>query len=87
MVGGGVCWQGKSWQMVYNNFCSCWEKFFQEDYWLVDLMVCYQIIDKLLVSVNVNNVFDKIYYINIGFYILVFYGDLWNLMFSICWDF
>ncbi len=51
-VGGGARWQGKSWQMVYNNPRSRWEKFSQEDYWLVDLMARYQITDKLSASVT-----------------------------------
>ncbi len=86
-VGGGARWQGKSWQMVYNNPRSRWEKFSQEDYWLVDLMARYQITDKLSASVNVNNVFDKTYYTNIGFYTSASYGDPRNLMFSTRWDF
>ncbi|MFQ6351219.1 TonB-dependent receptor domain-containing protein, partial [Pseudomonas palleroniana] len=86
-VGGGARWQGKSWQMVYNNPRSRWEKFSQDDYWLVDLMARYQITDKLSASVNVNNVFDKTYYTNIGFYTSASYGDPRNLMFSTRWDF
>lgn len=73
--------------MVYNNPRSRWEKFSQEDYWLVDLMARYQITDKLSASVNVNNVFDKTYYTNIGFYTSASYGDPRNLMFSTRWDF
>ena len=68
--------------MVYNNPRSRWEKFSQEDYWLVDLMARYQITDKLSASVNVNNVFDKTYYTNIGFYTSASYGDPRNLMFQ-----
>ncbi len=86
-VGGGARWQGNSWQRVYNNPRSEWEKFSQEDYWLVDLMARYQITDDLSASVNVNNLFDKTYYTNIGFYTSASYGDPRNLMFSTRWNF
>lgn len=86
-IGGGARWQGKSWQRVYNNPRGEWEKFSQDDYWLVDVMARYQITDDLSASVNINNLFDKSYYTNIGFYTSASYGDPRNLMFSTRWDF
>ena len=55
--------------------------------WLVDVMARYQITDKLSATLNVNNVFDKSYYTNIGFYNSSYYGDPRNVMLSTRWNF
>jgi outer membrane receptor for ferric coprogen and ferric-rhodotorulic acid len=56
------------------------EKFSQDAYWLVDVMARYQITDHLSATLNVNNLFDKYYYTNIGFYNSSYYGDPRNVM-------
>jgi len=85
-VGGGARWQSKAWQAVTNPVHGA-QDVTQEAYWLVDLMTRYQITDKLSASVNLNNLFDKKYYNNVGFYNTVYYGDPRNLMVSTRWDF
>lgn len=86
-IGGGARWQGKAWQDIYNRPKSQYEEFSQEAYWLVDVMAKYQVTDHLSASVNVNNLFDKYYYTNIGFYNTAYYGDPRNVMFTTRWDF
>ncbi|MDR6581240.1 TonB-dependent siderophore receptor [Pseudomonas extremaustralis] len=89
-VGGGARWQSAGWQTVNN-----WgypgggrsEKFTQDPYWLVDLMTRYQVTDNLSATLNVNNLFDKHYYTNIGFYDSAYPGDPRNVMLTTRWDF
>ncbi|WEK28894.1 MAG: TonB-dependent siderophore receptor [Candidatus Pseudomonas phytovorans] len=90
IVGGGARWQSAGWQTVNN-----WgypgggrsEKFTQAPYWLVDLMARYQLTENLSATVNVNNLFDKSYYTNIGFYDSAYPGDPRNVMVTTRWDF
>ena len=86
-VGGGARWQGQSWQILTNRAKGVQEKFTQDDFWLVDLMARYKITDNLSATVNLNNVFDKTYYTNVGFYSSVSYGDPRNVMVTTRWDF
>ncbi|WP_175652894.1 TonB-dependent siderophore receptor [Pseudomonas sp. Marseille-P9899] len=90
-VGGGARWQSAGWQTVYNwgydNRAGRYEKFTQDPYWLVDLMARYQFTDNLSATVNVNNLFDKKYFTNIGFYDSAYYGDPRNVMVTTRWDF
>jgi outer membrane receptor for ferric coprogen and ferric-rhodotorulic acid len=89
-VGGGARWQSAGWQTVNN-----WgypgggrsEKFTQAPYWLVDLMTRYQVTENLSATLNVNNLFDKHYYTNIGFYDSAYPGDPRNVMVTTRWDF
>ncbi|WP_309475118.1 TonB-dependent siderophore receptor [Pseudomonas donghuensis] len=85
-VGGGARWQGKSWQAV-NNPVRGREDYTQEAYWLVDLMTRYQFTDRLCGQVNLNNLFDKKYFTNVGFYNSYYYGDPRNLSVSARYDF
>lgn len=89
-IGGGARWQSAGWQTVNN-----WgypgggrsEKFTQDPYWLVDLMTRYQVTENLSATLNVNNLFDKHYYTNIGFYNSAAYGEPRNFMVTTRWDF
>ncbi|NVZ83486.1 MULTISPECIES: TonB-dependent siderophore receptor [Pseudomonas] len=84
-LGSGVRWQGTGWKILEHNGIK--EKFSQDPLWLVDVMARYQITDKLSATLNVNNVFDKSYYTNIGFYNSSYYGDPRNVMLSTRWNF
>ncbi|CAA0119645.1 TonB-dependent siderophore receptor [Zhongshania aliphaticivorans] len=58
-VGGNLRWQGRS----YNkDLGPNGEDFSQSNFYIIDLMAKYQLMDNLQTSVNVNNVFDKTYY-------------------------
>ena len=86
-LGGGARWQGEGWQILNNYAKGTQDKFSQEAFWLVDVMARYQITEAVSASVNLNNVFDKYYYTNIGFYNSSYYGDPRNVMVSTRWDF
>ncbi|VVO27105.1 TonB-dependent siderophore receptor [Pseudomonas fluorescens] len=85
-IGGGARWQNKSWQSVGNPVRGT-EDVTQDAYWLVDLMTRYQVSKNLSASVNLNNLLDKKYFSNVGFYNSVYYGDPRNVMFSTRYDF
>lgn len=86
-VGGGARWQSRSWQVVYNRPKAQNEEFSQEAYWVVDAMAKYQVSEHLSATLNVNNLFDKQYYTNIGFYNTAYYGTPRNVMLTTRWDF
>lgn len=86
-VGGGARWQNRAWQNIWNGPREQYEKFEQSDYWVVDLMTRYQISKNLSATVNLNNLFDKYYYTNIGFYNSAVYGEPRNFMVTTRWDF
>ncbi|WP_226478175.1 TonB-dependent siderophore receptor [Pseudomonas sp. MWU16-30323] len=86
-VGGGVRWQSVGWQDIYNTPHRGYEEFSQEAYWLVDVMTRYQITKNVSATLNVNNIFDKSYYTNIGFYNSAAYGEPRNFMVTTRWDF
>ncbi|WP_319004569.1 TonB-dependent siderophore receptor [Methylobacillus caricis] len=79
-IGGGGRWQSKGWQMINNRVLGRTEEFSQSAYGVVDLMARYQISKQLSANLNVNNVFDKKYYTNIGFYNSGYYGEPRNAM-------
>ena len=79
-IGGGGRWQSKGWQMLTNRPLNRTEEFSQSAYGVVDLMARYQISPQLSANLNVNNVFDKKYYTNIGFYNSGYYGEPRNAM-------
>lgn len=86
-VGGGARWQSKGWRNVRNVPLARDEDFAQEAYWLVDLMAKYQITDDLSATLNVNNLLDKKYYSNVGFYTTYYYGEPRNVMLTTRYDF
>ncbi|WP_455930386.1 TonB-dependent siderophore receptor [Pseudomonas fluorescens] len=86
-VGGGVRWQSVGWQDIYNNPHKGYEEFSQDAYWLVDLMTRYQLTKSVSATLNLNNIFDKSYYTNIGFYNSAAYGEPRNVMVTTRWDF
>lgn len=86
-IGGGARWQSRSWQNIYNRTKAQYQDFSQDAYWLVDVMARYQVTENLSATLNVNNLFDKYYYTNIGFYNTAYYGDPRNVMLNTRWDF
>lgn len=86
-VGGGLRWQNTVWQDIYNSPKDTTEKFSQESYWVVDLMTRYQFTKNLSTTLNLNNVFDKPYYTNVGFYNSAIYGAPRHFMLTTRWDF
>ncbi|MDP0941656.1 TonB-dependent receptor domain-containing protein, partial [Klebsiella quasipneumoniae] len=74
-LGGGARWQSEGWKSISNAGLRRSEVLTHDAYWLVDLMARYQITENLSATLNVNNVFDKNYYTNIGFYDSAYPGD------------
>ena len=86
-IGGGARWQSVAWQDIYNTPQARYEEFSQKAYWLVDAMARYQFTKQLSATVNANNLFDKTYYTNLGFYKAGAYGEPRNYMLTTRWDF
>lgn len=86
-LGGGARWQSEGWKSITNYGLRRTEVLTQDPYWLVDLMARYQITENLSATLNVNNVFDKNYYTNIGFYDSAYPGDPRNMMVTTRWNF
>ena len=86
-LGGGARWQSEGWKSIRNSGLRRSEILTQDPYWLVDLMARYQITKNLSASLNVNNVFDKNYYTNIGFYDSAYPGDPRNFMVTTRYNF
>ncbi|MBB1603410.1 ferric-rhodotorulic acid/ferric-coprogen receptor FhuE [Variovorax sp. UMC13] len=65
-LGGGVNWQSSNYTIA--NGPNGQERVQQDAYALVNLMARYQFDPRLSLQLNVNNVFDKSYYSQIGYY-------------------
>jgi len=77
-VGGGVNWQSRVYTLASGPNGE--EEVSQESYALVDLMARYRFNSNLSLQVNVNNLFDKKYYNQIGFYSQGAWGAPRNVM-------
>lgn len=86
-LGTGVRWQGTGWKLLNNYAKGTEENFSQDPLWVVDAMARYQVTENVSATLNVNNIFDKKYYTNIGFYNSAYYGDPRNVMLSTRWNF
>lgn len=65
-VGGGVNWQNHTWDNVAGPDGASTLYANQGSYALVDLFGHYQVNKQLSVQVNVNNLFDKTYNVDVG---------------------
>ncbi|MFU2510700.1 TonB-dependent siderophore receptor [Pseudoalteromonas sp. ASV78] len=73
-IGGGYRWQSRSYDEVKNPVFGTVEVA-QKAYGVASLMASYQINQQMAVSLNVDNLFDKTYYSQIGFYNQYRYGS------------
>ncbi|MEA9949635.1 TonB-dependent siderophore receptor [Xanthomonas campestris pv. raphani] len=91
-LGGGISWQSA----VYQNQAIPTGRFTaagvpitrsgrvtQGGYLLVDLMGRYRINEQLSVGVTVTNLFDKVYYRNVGFFNSGYWGEPRRLLFNL----
>lgn len=78
-VGGGMRWQSESW----NNMTIAGRQIrnSQKPYGVVDAMVRYDLNEKWSAQLNVNNVFDKVYYHSAS--VAAVYGDPRNAMLTL----
>ncbi|WP_343527210.1 TonB-dependent siderophore receptor [Sphingomonas sp.] len=73
-IGGGVNWEGTSYTDTTNPVTKVPERLQLDSYALVNLMVRYPLTERFSVQVNADNIFDKTYYSQIGFYNQLAYG-------------
>lgn len=78
-MGGGVNWEGLSYTDTQNPVTGADERLEVTPYALVNLMARYQLRDELSVQANVENLFDRKYYSQIGFYNQLAFGEPRNI--------
>ena len=76
-IGGGVDWKND------NPVSGVMEDIGQSGHALVNLMARYQFSSNVSAAVNINNLFDRHYYSQIGFYNQGWYGAPRNVMFTL----
>jgi outer membrane receptor for ferric coprogen and ferric-rhodotorulic acid len=83
--GGGLNWQseisqkwGRAPKNAYNDGVVT-----QKAYVLANAFASYKLSDELTASVNINNLFDEKYYLNVGFYNGVYWGEPRNVTFTL----
>ncbi|MGB5955833.1 TonB-dependent siderophore receptor [Pseudomonas sp.] len=87
-VGGSANWQSKVWKDLYNPATDADDyRHTQASYLTLDAMARYQVTEQLSVTLNGNNLTDKRYYSNLGFYNGGFYGDPRNFMLTTRYNF
>ncbi|MCH1921052.1 TonB-dependent siderophore receptor [Shewanella sp. A3A] len=86
-VGGGVNWEGESYTIVNNAGTQSREKVGQGAYALVNLMARYDITPQLSAQLNIDNLFDKTYYSQIGFYTQLAYAEPRNATLTLRYKF
>ncbi|WP_417763876.1 TonB-dependent siderophore receptor [Shewanella sp.] len=86
-VGGGVNWEGKSYTDVTNGATGNSERVGQGAYALVNLMARYDITPQLSAQLNIDNLFDKTYYSQIGFYTQLAYAEPRNATLTLRYKF
>jgi outer membrane receptor for ferric coprogen and ferric-rhodotorulic acid len=78
-LGGGVNWEGLSYTDTTNPVTLLPERLKVKPYALANIMGRYELVKGLSVQVNVENLFDKKYYSQIGFYDQLAYGEPRNV--------
>jgi outer-membrane receptor for ferric coprogen and ferric-rhodotorulic acid len=74
-LGGGVNWEGGNYTVTTNPVLLTPERLEQGAYALVNLMGRYELSDRLSTQVNIDNLLDKDYYGQIGFYNQLAFGE------------
>lgn len=73
-VGGGVNYRSKAYSTGDNPYTGAPFRFQQDGYTLVSLMARYAVTEQLQIQANVENLFDKKFYSQMGFYSQYRYG-------------
>ena len=81
-VGGGVNYRSKAYSEGPNPVTNATFRFQQDAYTLVSLMARYAVTEQLQLQANIENLFDKTYYSQIGFYSQYRYGKPRNFSVS-----
>lgn len=80
-IGGGFSWEGSQ----YSGIGA--KKLTQNAFTLVDLMARYQVSEQFSMQLNINNLFDKIYFSQIGFFEQYGYGSPRNVSVGLTYSF
>lgn len=78
-IGGGVNWEGMSYTDTFNPFTGLPERLKVHNYAVVNLMGRYELTEQVSIQLNAENIFDKKYYSQIGFYNQLAYGEPRNV--------
>jgi outer membrane receptor for ferric coprogen and ferric-rhodotorulic acid len=81
-VGGGINFRSKAYSEGLNPVTAAPFRFQQDGYTLVNLMARYAVTEQLQVQANVENLFDKKYYSQMGFFSQYRYGAPRNFTIS-----
>jgi len=73
-IGGGVSYRSKAYSPGSNPVTLAPYRFQQDGYALVSLMTRYDVTEALQIQANIENLFDKKYYAQVGFYEQYRYG-------------
>lgn len=87
MVGGGVNWEDTSYTDTINPVTGLDERLEVKSHALVNLMTRYQFENGLSAQLNVENLLDKTYYSQIGFYNQLAYGEPRNVTLTLRYQF
>ena len=82
-VGGGANWESRTWTNDPTAPANTGGQIVQGSFALVNLMARYDFNKRMSATLNVNNLFDKKYYSQIGFYNQGWYGAPQNVMLSL----
>lgn len=86
-LGGGVNWEGLSYTDTTNPVTGAPERLEVKPYALVNLMGRYEFAQGLSAQLNVENLFDKKYYAQAGFYSQLAYGEPRNVTATLRYQF
>lgn len=86
-VGGGVNWEDTSYTDTVNPITGLDERLKVKSHALVNLMARYQLRNGLSAQINVENLLDKTYYSQIGFYNQLAYGEPRNVTLTLRYQF
>lgn len=73
-IGGGLNWEGRNYTDTTNPATGDPERLQQDSYALVSLMARYDVTEQIAIQANLENLFNKTYYSQIGFYSQLAYG-------------
>jgi len=86
-IGGGINWEGDNYTDTFNPISSLPERLTQDAYYLVNLMLRYDISANLNAQLNISNLLDEEYYSQIGFYDQIAFGEPRNFNLHVKYEF
>ncbi|WP_411850500.1 TonB-dependent siderophore receptor [Stenotrophomonas sp. LGBM10] len=91
-LGGGVTWQSEIWRMTNRpaaDYLTSGKTYkspiTQDAFFLVSAFAGYQFNENFSAQLNINNLLDKKYYSNVGFYDGIYWGEPRNVRLTLRW--